>query len=524
MYLLDRTIPALSTKLHQSWRRLQQHRRQRDPEYQRFVQNLPVTDALELFAQVLKHVPHLYVDRERARPELLWSYGLEELAYALDDPLFQNRVLPRITPELLRQMKGDLQRWRHVPIQQPRQGRQQLRRLLSDWQELTPIARPSAIILEVVQGACNGLDEYSYYQPPLPPAAEELQPQGLILHYGEEAPVIASVIRGSWAELHTPLRAGQVIVQINGHGFAEEGATREKVLEALGQVQQNWHEVVVATGDPDMPEIAVNLPVQPPSVYGRSIRLLRSNRRIGYIRIGSLRDSTPRELDDALLQLRQDGSEALVLDLRGNWGGSFTAAIEVVRRFLSRGVIVTTQGQLPEVNNAIFTSTSGAAAWTMPLVVLVDGETASAAELLAAALKDQQRALLIGTSTFGKGTLQYALPLTSTTSPNPLSEPAAPKEAGCVRLTIAHLITPNGSPLHLTGVQPHIIETDPQAQLQLAWRKAGELLPAIEPITTPESTPTSEPMPTPTPMDQSTTPPSRKQYPDPMITGSQWPS
>lgn len=498
LYLADRSTPELCNKLHQTWRRLLQHRRHRDPDYQRFVQSLSVADALDLLAEVLSRVPQLYVDRERARPQQLWSYGLEELARALDDPAFQTRVLPQANPELLQQMKAEAQQWRELPIQQPRQGRQQLRRLLIHWQQLTEVAQPAAVILEVVHGACNSLDENSQYQPPLPPPAEELQPQGVCLHYGEGAPVIAGIVRGSWAELHTPLRAGQVVLQINGHDLSEGTASPDDVREALRHPQQGWHDLVVATGDPAMPELAVSLPVQTPSIYGRTVRTVRADHRIGYLRIATLRDSTPRELDEALLLLQQDGIEALVLDLRDNMGGSFTAALEVASRFLSRGVIVTTQGQLPEVNNVAFSSEGGTAACKLPLVVLINGQTASAAEMLAAALKDQQRATLVGAPTFGKGTLQYPLVLEWTAQPATSATPSRTTRAGTVRLTIARLISPAGYPLHLAGVQPHLLETDPATQLQAAFRKAVELLPAVDPPMTPDLPPSmSDPLSTP---------------------------
>ncbi len=102
---------------------------------------------------------------------------------------------------------------------------------------------------------------------------------------------------------------------------------------------------------------------------------------------------------------------AASLDLRGNHGGSFLAAIETARRLLPSGVIVSTQGQLSDVANQVFSSASGTSAHDIPLVVLVDAETASAAEVLAAALKDNDRAKIIGMPSFGKGSVQYPLPL-----------------------------------------------------------------------------------------------------------------
>lgn len=493
LYLIDRTASDLRTRLHHTWRRLHQYRRLRNPDYLRYMQELAPGEALQLLAEVMTKVPMLYVDRERASPQQLWQNGLEELSRALDDDAFYNRVFPQAPEVLLQQFKEELQHWRQTPINNPRQARQTLRRLLTHWQEQTLLAEPAAIVLEVVHGACNGLDESSSFIPPLPPSFEDLQPQGVCLQWNNGVLSIDGIIRGSWAEQHTPLQPGQIITQINGYDLTQDGVNWNIIREALRHPQQEWHELTVVTGDSALPELVVCLPVQPPSVYGKGLKVSRDGIRVGYLRLGSLRDSTPRELDAALTSLHQDGIQALVLDLRGNIGGSFTAALELARRFLPRGIIVTTQGQVPEVNNVSFSSESGMAASTIPLVVLVDGETASAAEVLAAALKDQQRAILIGVPTFGKGTLQYPLVLewlnavpSGATSPDSQNWSKSPK-GGTVRLTIACLISPAGYPLHATGVQPHLLETDPRNQLTLAFQKAVELAQIADSMSVPMS-------------------------------------
>lgn len=507
LYLIDRTAADLRTRLHQTWRRLDQYRRLRNPDYLRYAQELAPGEALQLLAEVMTKVPLLYVDRQRAHSQQLWQNGLEELCHALDDDAFYNRVFPQAPAALLRQFKEELQHYRQTPIHNPRQARQTLRRLLAHWQEQTLIAEPAAIVLEVVHGTCNGLDESSSFVPPLPPLPEDLQPQGVCLRWNNGVLSIDGIIRGSWAEQHTPLQAGQIITQINGYDLTQGEVSWDIIREALQHPQQDWHEITIVTGDSAIPELVVSLPVRPPSVYGKALKINRDGIRVGYLRLGSLRDSTPRELDDALASLQQEGIQALVLDLRGNIGGSFTAALEVARRFLPRGTIVTTQGQVPEVNNVSFSSESGMAASTIPLVVLIDGETASAAEVLAAALKDQQRATLIGVPTFGKGTLQYPLVLewlntvpSGATSSDSQKIPKSPK-GGTVRLTIARLISPAGYPLHATGVQPHLLETDPNHQLTLAFQKAVEIARMADSM--------------PTPMPPSDAPDSRSMLPSP---------
>src|SRR5262249_11105931 len=158
---------------------------------------------------------------------------------------------------------------------------------------------------------------------------------------------------------------------------------------------------------------------------------------------------------------------AIILDLRGNMGGSFVASVETAKRLIPAGLIVTTQGQVAEVNNVPFSSDSGMTAHDIPLVVLIDTETASGAEVLAAALKDNSRATLVGMPTFGKGTIQYPLRLLAL---DELDENGKPRTArsGAVRLTIAKLVAPGGEAINGVGIAPHFVEADPTRQLELA--------------------------------------------------------
>jgi C-terminal peptidase prc len=165
----------------------------------------------------------------------------------------------------------------------------------------------------------------------------------------------------------------------------------------------------------------------------------------------------------------------LILDLRGNHGGSFTAGVEVARRLLPAGIIVTTQGQVGEVANRVFSSDSGMGALDLPLVVLIDAETASAAELVAAALKENGRAVVVGMASFGKGAVQIPVKLGP---PEEMDDPGRSRSRSGVRVTIARLFSPRGTPINGAGVTPNTLEADPVRQLQLAIDRALEQLPA----------------------------------------------
>jgi C-terminal peptidase prc len=195
---------------------------------------------------------------------------------------------------------------------------------------------------------------------------------------------------------------------------------------------------------------------------------------VGYARVGNFTATTAGELDEAISRLRSRGVRALVLDLRGNMGGSFLAGVETAKRLIPAGIIVTTQGQLAQVDNQPFSSDSGMTAHDLPVVVLVDAETASAAEVLAAALKDHNRATIIGMPTFGKGAIQYPLRLNSL---DDSTFSGKTSRSGGVRLTIAKLYSPRGTPINGVGISPDILEADAEHQLRRGISKAAELIP-----------------------------------------------
>ncbi|MCD5397363.1 S41 family peptidase [candidate division NPL-UPA2 bacterium] len=162
---------------------------------------------------------------------------------------------------------------------------------------------------------------------------------------------------------------------------------------------------------------------------------------IGYIRLVSFREDTARELGEALRKLEGEGMEALILDLRGNAGGLLGVAVDVADKFLPPGKkIVSTRGRAAADRRDYF-------AWeepytNYPLVVLVDGASASASEIVAGAIQDWNRGIIIGTETFGKASVQTLIPL---------------GDGSVLRLTTAKYFTPQGRSLEDEGIIPDII-------------------------------------------------------------------
>lgn len=193
---------------------------------------------------------------------------------------------------------------------------------------------------------------------------------------------------------------------------------------------------------------------------------------VAVMRITQFQPSTPQEVETELKKMVMTGVRAVVLDLRGNGGGLFTAAVKTAEQFLPGGIIVTAQGPSEDANK-IYTSTTGNAASDLPMIVLVDNETASAAEVLAVALRDNRRARLIGTATFGKGTVQKVISFTTAEEIDPESGKARPRAA--VRITLARLIAPGGQPITGIGVAPDQVVPNPAQQMAAALQQAREL-------------------------------------------------
>lgn len=189
----------------------------------------------------------------------------------------------------------------------------------------------------------------------------------------------------------------------------------------------------------------------------RSVRA-RSEGDIAYIRITSFNEQTHSGLVDSMENLRQEiGSElkGVVLDLRNNPGGLLDQAVLVSDAFLNEGEIVSTRGRR-EDNVQLFNARPGDIAEDLPVAILINGGSASASEIVAGALKDHNRAVIVGTQSFGKGSVQTIIPLPGN---------------GAMRLTTARYYTPNGESIQAKGIEPDILVE--QATIQVANQGGG---------------------------------------------------
>lgn len=220
------------------------------------------------------------------------------------------------------------------------------------------------------------------------------------------------------------------IVEVTSHQDAIDQRMRGQVEDGAG-VELT---VLKATGEEYTVFIVFDV-INVPSVFWR---LLTEDERIGYIQILRFTNRTPQELASAIAELQESSLEAFILDLRNNTGGLLQESIQVAGIFLDDGVIAIEESQRDE---RIFTHDYESLLTDKPLVVLVNQRTASASELVAGALRDRDRATLIGQTTFGKGTVQQIFSLSDGSS---------------VHITSAQWLTPNRSPIDGAGLEPDI--------------------------------------------------------------------
>lgn len=235
---------------------------------------------------------------------------------------------------------------------------------------------------------------------------------------------------------------GDSIMEIEGES-TKDMTTDEAVSRMRGKAGTK---VNIAIGREGVPE-PIDYTITRAIIEIESIKYKMLDDNIGYLRITTFGDDTSKDLNKALKELKSDGMKKLVLDLRNNPGGRLDSAIEVVDEFLNDGKIVYTRGRNKN-DNQDYDASSRGDSWTSgDMVVLVNRYSASSSEILAGALQDNERAKLLGETTFGKFSVQYVLPLDQ-------------KEKTSFKMTVAHYYTPNGRKLHGEGIKPNYVVLD----------------------------------------------------------------
>ncbi len=300
---------------------------------------------------------------------------------------------------------------------------------------------------KILQGAINGLmkalDPHSSYMTAEMYKELEVETRGTFGGIGIEITILKDVLTVVSPIEDTPaynagVKAGDQIVRIDGKS-TKDITIIEAVSKLRGPKDTKVTITIFREGMAKPRDIAITRSI----IKIRSVRSRIYEEHIGYVRISSFQERTGDDLKKALREIEAKARplKGIVIDMRNNPGGLLNQSVEVSDAFLKAGAIVSTRGRSKNMESKSTAKDDGDEP-TCPIVVLVNEGTASAAEIVSGALQDNGRALVLGTQTFGKGSVQTVIPL---------------EGGAAVKLTTAKYYTPNGRSIQAEGITPDIV-------------------------------------------------------------------
>lgn len=413
-------------------------RRYSDRSFMQTVDNATPADALQVLTEVLSKLEVYYV--EQVDYYKLALHGTAFLEVALTEQDFLGKHLKNADGASVEQFRKTV----HKSV---------FGRKIQNAEELKSVVAyvanqasqqiglpPSAVIYEYIAGSVGLLDPYSALLTPGEYREVMSQIEGNLIGLGVELWAegnelkIVDVFRGGPAQL-AGLAANQFILNVDGSSVQQIGAKKaadllrgpegSSVRLVLRNVDDSTLDVSVARKKVEVPSVSVAEMAEP---------------GVGYIRITNFQKTTAGEVTRAMMDLSRDGMRSIIIDLRRNPGGLLDSAVELADYFLTRGSIVSTKGRNGQENHN-FTATAPGT-WDIPLVVIIDGDSASASEIFAGAIHDHDRGLVVGQTSYGKGSVQGVF--------------HNDHGNGGLRLTVSKFFSPKGTPISARGVTPHI--------------------------------------------------------------------
>lgn len=330
------------------------------------------------------------------------------------------------------------------------------------------------LIYGALKGMLNGLDPHSEFMEPT--KYEDLRNDtegayggvGLVVSLRDSVLTVVSPMEDSPA-FRAGILAGDQIIRIDGK--STEKLTMTDAVKRLKGEPGTTVTLTISRSSVSQPQdftltrAVIKLDTVKDANGQRSFPL--SENKIGYVRITQFGEQTTRDLEDALKKLKKQGMEGLILDLRNNPGGLLDQAVGVCELFVQRGaLIVSTEGRAPQ-SKAKYRSRGRDQFPDLEIVVLVNGGSASASEIVAGCLQDRGRALIMGDQTFGKGSVQSIMPL---------------QDGSALRLTTAKYYTPSDKVIHEKGITPDsIIPMSPEEEEALNWQRVPGGLSGLDP-------------------------------------------
>jgi carboxyl-terminal processing protease len=438
-------------------------RRYADRSFIESVERSTPAQSLEVYQDVVSKLETYYVDSIDYYKLAL--YGTAFLEVALTERDFIQKHLPKTPAASIENFRRNVHRLVFGKKVGNANDLKNLALLVASEAQEQIGLMPTATIFEFISGSVGLLDPYSSILTPGEYREIMSQIEGNLIGLGVELWAegnelrIVDVFKGSPAA-QAGLLPGHYILEVDGQTIVSIGAKRAADM-LRGPENSSVKLVISSGGDQSVAIDVVRRRVEIPSVSSAEMR----NGQIGYIRITNFQKTTVNEVSRALFDLSSQGMKSLVIDLRRNPGGLLESAVELADYFIVRGGIVSTRGRNTSENRNYTAHAAGT--WDMPLVVLIDAESASASEIFAGAIRDHDRGYIVGQISYGKGSVQGVFP--------------SERGIGGLRLTVSRFYSPSGTAISQRGITPHVMvpeEPDATPTTLVALKPPVESIPS----------------------------------------------
>lgn len=420
-------------------------RRFADRSFHELIQSVSQHQTLDIYNEIgLKVYNHYYEAPDWQR--LTWR-GTANLDVAITKPEYRQRYIPNATQAQIKAFRGELRQDVNKRTVRNQNDAVRLVNYSAQLAQKRLQLDPAVAIMEYCCGAISALDQYSTYltSAQLDDVYNQIEGNfvglGVELKSDDDTLLIVNVIHGGPA-FRAGVHEGDRIVAVEGRRTSD--ISTDAAADMLKGEQGTTVRITLLTDGQQRVVQVTRERVDVPCV--ENVKVLDRDRGIGYFRLTSFQKTTSRDVDAALWRLHREGMKTLIIDVRGNPGGLLTASVEVADKFLYDGTIVATRGRNEHEDYDYKAHRVGT--WGIPLIVLIDRESASASEIFAGAIRDRGRGTVIGETSYGKGSVQGIFPLSSFRSG--------------VRMTTARFFSPNGHPISGRGVIPHQVVSQEQ--------------------------------------------------------------
>lgn len=459
---------------HPEWRELRQRmgvarahldiaRRYADTSYVRSLGQLTLQQALDLYAEVLLKIDTYHVNQPNWG-QLVYS-GVLNLQVAPTEDAFIDCFAQPVSVDAGDRFVRDVEQYTDFAQIRSRHQARDAVAAIARIAARDLMMAPQAAVLEFTCAAAHSLDHYSSYLT------------------GDQLDEVFSQIEGNFVGLGIELKADNntlLIVNVIPGGPAEQGGivANDRIIEVDGKTMQqvstdeaadmlkgpelSYVDIVVRSTEGKLRRLRVQRRrVEVPSV--QDMKMVDREHGVAYMHLASFQKTTSRDVDNALWALHRQGMRVLIVDVRGNPGGLLNASVEVADKFLTSGTIVSTRGRSAREDYDYQAHEVGT--WRVPLIVLIDGDSASASEIFAGAIHDHRRGTVVGQRSYGKGSVQGIFPLS--------------RYKSGIRLTTAKFYSPSGQAISHRGVTPDVVVHDDAQHVAARPTSEGELLTAV---------------------------------------------